>query len=84
MDITEDDDKVEAVRKVNASGTPNIVDVCKRLGCKMLYLSTDYVFDGQRTEPWKPNCKDYKLLNIYGQTKLEGIWLFLIHWISIL
>ena len=72
VDMAEDDDKVEAVRKVNAGGTQNIADVCKKLDCKMLYLSTDYVFDGQGTEPWQPDCKDYKPLNVYGQTKLEG------------
>lgn len=72
VDMAEDDDRVEAVRKVNASGTQNIADVCKKLDCKMLYHSTDYVFDGQGTEPWQPDCKDYKPLNVYGQTKLEG------------
>lgn len=72
VDMAEDDDKVELVRKVNANGTQNIADVCKEIDCKMLYLSTDYVFDGQGTEPWKPDCKDYKPLNVYGQTKLEG------------
>lgn len=72
VDIAEDDDKVEAVRNVNAGGTRNIAEVCKKLDCKMLYLSTDYVFDGQGIEPWKPDCKDYKPLNVYGQTKLEG------------
>ena len=72
VDMAEDDDKVALVRKVNAGGTQNIADACKRLNCKMLYLSTDYVFDGQGTEPWEPDCKDYKPLNIYGQTKLEG------------
>ena len=72
VDMAEDDDKVEAVRRVNAGGTQNIVDACKAVDCKMLYLSTDYVFDGQGTEPWKPDCKDYKPLNVYGQTKLEG------------
>jgi dTDP-4-dehydrorhamnose reductase len=72
VDMAEDDDKVEIVRKVNAGGTQNIADVCKKLDCKMLYLSTDYVFDGQGTEPWEPDCKDYKPLNVYGQTKLEG------------
>ena len=50
----------------------NIADVCKKLDCKMTYISTDYVFDGQGTEPWKPDCKDYKPMNVYGQTKLEG------------
>lgn len=72
VDLAEDDDKVDLVRKVNAGGTQNIADVCKKLSCKMTYLSTDYVFDGQGTEPWKPDCKDYSPLNIYGQTKLEG------------
>lgn len=72
VDMAEDDDKVELVRKVNAGGTQNIANVCKKLDCKMIYLSTDYVFDGQGSEPWKPDCKDYKPLNVYGQTKLEG------------
>lgn len=72
VDMAEDDDKVELVRKVNAGGTQNIANACKAIGVKMLYLSTDYVFDGQGTEPWKPDCKDYKPLNVYGQTKLEG------------
>ena len=72
VDMAEDDDKVELVRKVNAGGTQNITDACKDIGAKMLYLSTDYVFDGQGTEPWQPDCKDYKPLNVYGQTKLEG------------
>ena len=72
VDLAEDDDKVEKVRDINAGGTDNIVKVCKKLDCKMLYLSTDYVFDGQGTEPWKADCKDYKPLNVYGQTKLEG------------
>lgn len=72
VDMAEDDDKVELVRKVNAGGTQNIADACKTTGAKMLYLSTDYVFDGQGTEPWQPDCKDYKPLNVYGQTKLEG------------
>ena len=72
VDMAEDDDKVEKVRAVNAGGTQNMADACKSADCKMLYLSTDYVFDGQGTEPWKPDCKDYKPLNVYGQTKLEG------------
>lgn len=72
VDMAEDDDKVELVRKANAGGTQNIADACKSTGAKMLYLSTDYVFDGQGEEPWKPDCKEYKPLNVYGQTKLEG------------
>ncbi len=72
VDMAEDDDKVEKVRLVNAVGTENIALVCKKLDCKIIYLSTDYVFDGLGEEPWKPDCKDYKPLNVYGQTKLEG------------
>ena len=72
VDMAEDDDKVSLVRRVNAGGTQNIADICKKLDCKMLYLSTDYVFDGQGTTPWQPDCRDYKPLNVYGQTKLEG------------
>jgi dTDP-4-dehydrorhamnose reductase len=72
VDVAEEEDKVELVRAVNAGGTANIAAACKALDCKMLYLSTDYVFDGQGTEPWKPDCREYKPLNVYGQTKLEG------------
>lgn len=72
VDMAEDDDKVEKVRQVNAGGTENIALVCRKLDCKMVYISTDYVFDGQGTKPWEPDCKDYKPLNVYGQTKLEG------------
>lgn len=72
VDMAQDDDKVALVRAVNAGGTQNIANVCKKLDCKMTYLSTDYVFDGQGTEPWQPDCKDYQPLNVYGQTKLEG------------
>ena len=72
VDMAEDDDKVEKVRAVNAGGTENIALVCKKLDCKMVYISTDYVFDGQGEKPWDPDCKDYKPMNVYGQTKLEG------------
>ncbi len=72
VDLAEEEDKKETVRRVNAEGTRNIALVCKDLGCKMVYISTDYVFDGQGTRPWEPDCKDYKPLNVYGETKLEG------------
>lgn len=72
VDLAEDADKQETVRKINAAGTQYIASACKELDCKMIYLSTDYVFDGQGTTPWKPDCKDYKPLNVYGQTKLLG------------
>ena len=72
VDLAEDADKQETVKKINADGTQYIASACKELDCKMIYLSTDYVFDGQGTTPWKPDCKDYKPLNVYGQTKLLG------------
>ena len=72
VDLAEDADKVEIVRAINAGGTQNIADACKKQDCKMVYLSTDYVFDGRGTIPWEADCKDYKPLNVYGQTKLEG------------
>ena len=72
VDMAEDDDKVALVRAVNAGGTKHIADAAKAVGAKMLYLSTDYVFDGQGTRPWQPDDKCYAPLNVYGQTKLEG------------
>lgn len=72
VDAAEDEDQKELVRKVNADGTRYLATLCKELHCKMLYLSTDYVFDGKGETPWKPDCKDYKPLNVYGETKLEG------------
>lgn len=70
VDAAEDNE--DKVRLVNAKGTENIAAECKALNCKMLYISTDYVFDGQGEKPWTPDCKDYKPLNVYGKTKLEG------------
>ena len=72
VDLAEDEDKQEKVRAINAGGTQNIAEVCKKLDCKMVYISTDYVFNGQGETPWEPDCKDYAPLNVYGQTKLEG------------
>lgn len=72
VDAAEDEDKQAKVRAINAGGTQNIASACKEVNAKMVYISTDYVFDGQGTESWQPDCKDYKPLNVYGQTKLEG------------
>ena len=72
VDAAEDPENRDQVRSINATGTRSIAETCKKLGCKMIYISTDYVFDGQGTTPWTPDCKDYKPLNVYGQTKLEG------------
>ncbi|MCR5304100.1 MAG: dTDP-4-dehydrorhamnose reductase [Lachnospiraceae bacterium] len=72
VDMAEDDDKVEKVRAVNAGGTANIAEAAEKIGAKMIYISTDYVFNGQGERPWQPDDKDYAPLNVYGQTKLEG------------
>lgn len=72
VDLAEDEDKKEKVRAINVDGTKYIAQVCKKLDCKMIYLSTDYVFDGQGETPWDSDCKDYKPLNVYGETKLAG------------
>ena len=72
VDAAEDAENIPTVRAVNAEGPRNIARACKALGCKMLYTSTDYVFNGQGTEPWQPDCKAYAPISVYGQTKLEG------------
>ena len=69
VDAAEDNEAI--CRKVNAEGTANIAAVCKELGIKMMYISTDYVFDGQGERPWEPD-DERNPLNIYGQTKYEG------------
>ena len=72
VDAAEDAENQPKVHAINAEGTANIAAVCKELDCKMVYISTDYVFNGQGETPWQPDCKDYAPLNFYGQTKLEG------------
>ena len=72
VDAAEDEENIEKVKAVNVTGTRNIATVCKTLDCKMIYISTDYVFDGQGETPWDADCTDYAPLNVYGQTKLEG------------
>ena len=56
---------IELCRKVNAGGTENIAKVCRKLDIKMIYISTDYVFDGQGTKPWQPDDERHPL-NVYG------------------
>ena len=65
------EDNVEICMKVNAEGTRNIAEVCKKLDIKMMYISTDYVFDGQGERPWEPDDERHPL-NVYGQSKYEG------------
>ena len=72
VDLAEDEDKADKVYAVNVTGTRNIAQAAEGVGAKMLYLSTDYVFDGQGETPWNPDYKGYRPLNVYGKTKLEG------------
>ena len=72
VDGAEDSDKKEIVHKINAEGTQNMADAAKAVDAKIVYISTDYVFDGQGERPWQPDDKNYAPLNYYGQTKLEG------------
>ena len=72
VDAAEDEDKRDKVMAINAGGTANIAGACRGIGAKMVYISTDYVFNGQGTEPWDPDCRDYAPLSVYGKSKLEG------------
>ena len=72
VDAAEDAENMEKVHLVNATGTAYIAKACKDLDIKMMYISTDYVFDGQGSTPWEADCHDYAPLNVYGKTKLEG------------
>ena len=72
VDAAEDEENRAKVMAINVDGTQNIADEAKKTGAKMVYISTDYVFNGQGTEPWKPDCKDYAPLNVYGKSKLGG------------
>ena len=72
VDGAEDPDKKDIVHKINVEGTQNIADACKAVDAKMIYISTDYVFDSQGDRPWQPDDKNYAPLNYYGETKLGG------------
>lgn len=72
VDAAEDEENRDKVHAINAVGTRNIASVCKAIGAKIMYISTDYVFDGQGETPWQPDCKDYAPLNVYGSSKLAG------------
>ena len=72
VDAAEEEENLEKVTAVNVKGTYHLAKVCAEMNCKMMYISTDYVFDGQGEVPWEPDCEDYAPVNVYGKTKLEG------------
>lgn len=72
VDAAEEEKNKELVYRINAVGTENIARMCRDLHCRMMYISTDYVFDGRGTTPWNPDCKRFSPLNYYGKTKLDG------------
>lgn len=72
VDAAEEPDNHEKVYAINALGTENIAKACKNINCKMLYISTDYIFNGNGEIPWDADCKDYEPLSVYGKSKLEG------------
>ena len=72
VDAAEDEENREKVHKINALGTKYIAEAVKAVDAKMLYLSTDYVFDGKGDRPWEPDDKCYAPLNVYGRSKLDG------------
>ena len=72
VDAAEDEANKPKVYAINVDGTKYIAEACKKADCKMVYISTDYVFNGEGTEPWQPDCKEYAPLNVYGDSKLKG------------
>lgn len=72
VDAAEEEQNKAKVFAINVDGTRNVAEACKKCDCKMIYISTDYVFNGQGEEPWQADCKDYAPLNVYGESKLQG------------
>lgn len=72
VDAAEEKENKNKVLAINANGTRHIAQVCAELECSLMYISTDYVFDGQGEVPWQPDCEAFAPLNVYGQSKLEG------------
>ena len=72
VDAAEEEEKKPKVIAINAMGTQYIAEACKKIDCKLVYISTDYVFNGEGTEPWDADCKEYASLNVYGMSKLLG------------
>ena len=81
VDAAEDAENRDLVKAVNVDGTASVARACKALDCKMIYISTDYVFNGKGETPWDPDCKDYEPLSVYGSTKLEKYFIVRIAWV---
>lgn len=72
VDLAEEEQNKKTVYAVNVTGTENLAKEAAALGARFVYISTDYVFNGEGTTPWKPDCTEYAPLNYYGQTKWQG------------
>ncbi len=72
VDMAEEENYRQTVYDVNYHGTENIALACKKIHAKLIYISTDYVFDGTGTQPWKADCKHFAPQNVYGDSKLQG------------
>lgn len=72
VDAAEDEENKQKAFAINENGTSNLAKACRDIDCKMLYISTDYVFNGQGNTPWQADCKEYAPLNVYGESKLKG------------
>ena len=72
VDAAEEEENKPKVMAINAMGTQYIAEACKKIDCKLVYISTDYVFNGEGNEPWDADCKEYAPLNVYGMSKLLG------------
>lgn len=72
VDAAEKEENKEKVDAINHLGTKYIAEAAKAVDAKMVYISTDYVFDGQGERPWEPDDKCYAPLNVYGKSKLDG------------